>query len=42
MVGIRDVTFINAQPMDFAPDLTESNLNKAKEEAKLMALNSAV
>ena len=40
LAGISDITFINAQPMDFAPGFTQENLNKAKEEAKLLAQNS--
>jgi len=36
-VGITDIYFINAQPMDFAPDITEASLEKAKSEALLLA-----
>ncbi len=37
--GITDISFINAQPMDYTPSLTEANLEKARAEARLMALN---
>ncbi len=40
LAGIYDISVINAQAMDFAPGITEANLNKAKEEAKTMAENS--
>ena len=42
LAGIRDISFINAQPMDFAPGITQTNLDKAKEEAKIMAQNSII
>ncbi|MFA5972134.1 MAG: NAD(P)H-dependent oxidoreductase [Lentimicrobiaceae bacterium] len=38
-VGITDVSFINAQPMDFTTDITEASLEKAKDEARLLASN---
>lgn len=37
--GITDITFLNAQPLDFAPAITEASIAKAKEEAVLMASN---
>jgi FMN-dependent NADH-azoreductase len=37
LAGIVDITFINAQPMDFTPELTQMSLNKSVEEAKLLA-----
>jgi FMN-dependent NADH-azoreductase len=37
--GITDITFINAQPMDYAPEITDVNLEKAKTEARLLASN---
>ena len=42
MAGIYDITFINAQPMDYSPELTELHLQKAKEDAKLMAMADAL
>lgn len=42
LAGIRDISFIHAQPMDFAPGITQTNLDKAKEEAKIMAQNSII
>lgn len=38
LAGIYDISFINAQPMDFAPGITKANLDKAKEEAATLAL----
>ena len=40
--GIYDIAFINAQPMDFTPEITQACLNKAKEETRLVAQNSAI
>lgn len=40
MAGIRDISFINAQPMDYDPGVTQSVLDAAKAEAVLMAQNS--
>lgn len=37
MAGIREMTFINAQPMDYAPEVAQINLTKAKEEARRVA-----
>jgi FMN-dependent NADH-azoreductase len=37
--GIDDITFINAQPLDFSPDITETKLKEAKERAKQLAQN---
>lgn len=42
LAGIRDIYFINAQAMDFAPGITQTNLDKAKEEARIMAQSNAV
>ncbi len=36
--GITDISFINAQPMDFTPDITSASLEKAKAEARTLAL----
>jgi len=36
-IGISDISFINAQPLDFNPVLTSVILEKAKTEAKAMA-----
>jgi FMN-dependent NADH-azoreductase len=33
LAGIRNIHFVHAQPMDMAPDLAQSALNKAREEA---------
>ncbi len=40
MAGIYDVTFINAQPMDYTPELTEFHLHRAKGDARSMALST--
>jgi FMN-dependent NADH-azoreductase len=40
--GIYDITFIHAQPMDFTPGITEASLNKAKDEAGILALSSVI
>lgn len=40
MAGIRDISFINAQPMDYDPGVTQNVLDGAKAEAVLMAQNS--
>jgi len=37
--GITDITFINAQPMDFTPAITDASLEKAKGEARSLALD---
>lgn len=42
MAGIYDMSFINAQPMDYAPELAQFQLQKAKKEANSIALNCAV
>ena len=39
MAGIYDITFINAQPMDFTPELTQISLDKSVEEAKSLVQN---
>jgi FMN-dependent NADH-azoreductase len=41
-VGITDISFIHAQPMDFAPEITEAGLEKAKSEARILASNLEV
>ena len=41
MTGIYDISFINAQPMDLAPGLTQASMAKAKEEARALALEFA-
>lgn len=38
--GITDITFINAQPLDMVPDITQTSLDKAKEAAISMAQNA--
>ena len=35
--GIIDVSFVNAQPLDYTPDLTEMKVNEAKNEALSLA-----
>jgi len=35
--GIYDITFVNAQPLDYAPGITQSSMNLAKHEAQQMA-----
>lgn len=37
--GITDVTFLNIQPLDISPELAEISMEKAREDAKSMALN---
>ncbi|MEZ5056990.1 MAG: NAD(P)H-dependent oxidoreductase [Saprospiraceae bacterium] len=37
LAGIYDVNFINAQPLDYTPELTQMVLEKAKELAKELA-----
>ncbi len=39
LAGITDITFINAQPMDYAPEVTKMNLMNAIKDARSMALN---
>lgn len=42
LAGIYDISFINVQPVDIAPQLTEAALGKAKEDAKLLARNTVL
>lgn len=37
LAGITDISFINAQPLDYAPEITAVMLDKASVEANLMA-----
>jgi FMN-dependent NADH-azoreductase len=37
LCGITDITFVNAQPMDMGKENQETNLQKAIEQAKLLA-----
>lgn len=39
MIGIYDISFINAQPLDIAPELTQASLGKAKVDAKALTVN---
>ena len=39
-VGITDMHFINAQPMDITPELREAAIAAAIEEARSLAANS--
>lgn len=41
-IGIQDITFINAQPLDIAPDITAAKFQEAKEEAKQLAQSLAL
>jgi FMN-dependent NADH-azoreductase len=36
-IGITDITFVNAQPMDITPALRQSALERATEEARTLA-----
>lgn len=38
-IGIYDVSFINAQPLDLSPELTKASLDKAMDEARELAAN---
>ena len=40
LIGIHDISFVHAQPLDFAPGITEQAMKKAKEEAVKMAEDS--
>ena len=42
LAGIRDISFINSQPLDFAPGITQASLEKAKEEAINLALKTTI
>ena len=42
LAGIRDISFINSQPLDFAPGITQPSLEKAKEEAINLALKTTI
>jgi len=42
LAGIYDITFINAQPMDYTPEITQISLNKSVEEANLLAQNFVI
>ena len=35
--GIEDITFLNAQPLDVDPSITEAKLQDAKEKARQLA-----
>ncbi|MCA9921367.1 MAG: NAD(P)H-dependent oxidoreductase [Anaerolineales bacterium] len=37
LAGIEDITFFNAQPLDFAPGITKTKLQEVKEKAKQLA-----
>ena len=37
LAGIEDISFINAQPLDFAPGITSEKLQEARERAKQLA-----
>lgn len=37
LAGIYDMTFINAQPMDYSPEITRANLDNAKAKARQIA-----
>lgn len=38
MAGIVDITFLNAQPMDYSPEVAQLSMNKALEETRLMTV----
>lgn len=38
MAGIYDVTFLNAQPMDYTPEIAQLSLNKALEETTMLTI----
>jgi FMN-dependent NADH-azoreductase len=42
LAGIEEIHFINAQPMDLAPGLTQAALEKAMEEARQMVGKLAI
>ncbi len=42
LTGIVDVSFINAQPTDITPEITQLNLDRAKEEARTIAKHFAI
>jgi FMN-dependent NADH-azoreductase len=42
LAGIEDISFINAQPLDFAPGITSAKLQEAREEAKQLAESLAL
>lgn len=39
MIGIYDISFINAQPLDISPELTKASLAKAIEDANALSVN---
>ena len=39
MAGISDISFINAQPMDYMPTLAAEKLEQAKVQAQMLAAN---
>lgn len=38
MAGIVDITFLNAQPMDYTPEVAQLSLNQAMEETMSLAI----
>lgn len=42
LAGIYDISFINVQPLDFAPEITEATLVKCKKEAQILAQNTTL
>lgn len=40
LIGIYDVTFIKAQPMDYDPAITQTKFDMAVDEAKVMAMDN--
>lgn len=41
MIGITDIDFVNAQPMDYTPDLRAAAMDEALNEARTLALRHA-
>lgn len=41
-VGIYDISFIHAQPLDYTPEIRRASLDKAMEEARSLARSSAL
>jgi FMN-dependent NADH-azoreductase len=40
-IGIEDITFINAQPLDITPEITTAKIQEAKDAAKQLAQSLA-
>lgn len=42
LAGITDISFINAQPMDYNPEITQIKLDQALADAKILASGSSL